>query len=219
MEPKHINLPLPRRPVGEGIFLTIALLITVGVSWLAAENLATQHTGLLGQFASGFWLGLVVLVLSFNITEHGLRSFLVLTLGTFVRTHQLWLEAQEDNPPLLTYGYRCFGRRFIILQLPADGILWLRMGSGQATAMAGKDMNDWQVSVWFDPDAAARKPTRRPTPPDSQQDICVLGYTGPKDIVETFFTQLREAFTQLGLPLAADEEDRWKPPTPTHSID
>jgi hypothetical protein len=127
-----------------------------GTVGLAATNLAAfRDTHPLGLVASGLWLALVAFCLTLAVWQAGVRGAAVACLGPFSRRQ--FMDARPDGDGgVIGFGYQLFGRRFYYLRLAADDIRAVNMSTGQGTALAGRDMNDWSVAVWYRNPAPSR---------------------------------------------------------------
>lgn len=150
--PADPRLPLP--PEG-GICGCGCALVLVGVFVaLAADNLANPSgagaLAVVGGCASVLWLALVAFCLVLAAWQTGLRGSAVAVLGAFARDR--FADARPtDGGTVIGFGFQLFGRRFYYLRLAPDQITSVSIGSGQGTAHAGRDMNDWSVALWYLP--------------------------------------------------------------------
>ncbi len=104
----------------------------------------------------------------------------------------------------MSIGYRLLGRKFNYLVINAQSIESVDWSTGQATAMAGHDMNDWHVAMWFDADEKSRKRAGIHKP---DKGIYIVGPSDRKEKTEAlglaFIAFLREA----GASLTERDED------------
>jgi hypothetical protein len=124
-----------------------------GTVALAVYNLWTQNGHpLYTAIPSVLWLGIVAFGLFVTLYtilyEIGVRETLVAGLGEFSLHH--FVEVERDGERVvIAFGFTLFGMRFDYLRVEREQILSVRMSSGQASALAGRDMNDWHVSLWY----------------------------------------------------------------------
>jgi len=156
-EPPVPRLPLP--PDGGACGVVFAALFVGFFVALAVYNLIAFGTVPMcacGTVASAVWLTLVAYCLALALWQVGLWGSVVALLGPF--SHRQFVDARHtDDGTVIGFGYQLFGRRFYYLRVTTDRITSVDMSSGQGTALAGRDMNDWSVALWYrDPTALAR---------------------------------------------------------------
>ena len=109
--------------------------------------------------------------------DGGISAYLTNRLADLVG--RLFVES-DGKRVAVRFGVQVFGRRLIQKEVPLKAIESVEWSTGQATSMAGRDMNDWQVCLWFyhsDPEKRERqKHFRKP-----DQEIYIIGPSGPKD--------------------------------------
>jgi hypothetical protein len=72
--------------------------------------------------------------------------------------------------------------------------------------MAGHDMNDWCIGMWFDLDVNENRGRRRyGRKPD--QDIYIVGPSGPKGETRTFGLALVDFLCRAGAPMVRGKDD------------
>jgi hypothetical protein len=143
-------------PTGRGCGVIFALVFVGGFVGgfvaLAVDNLADwKATPTIGLVASVLWLAIVAFAIFVTLSalaEIGVRQSIAACLGEFSRHH--FVEAGRDGDrTVIDFGFTLFGIRFDYLRVTGDQILAVRMGTGQASAFAGQDMNDWSVVLWY----------------------------------------------------------------------
>ncbi len=50
---------------------------------------------------------------------------------------------------MIGFGYELFGRPFYYLRVEREWVVSVEMNTGQASHFAGRDMDDWQVALWY----------------------------------------------------------------------
>jgi hypothetical protein len=191
---QELTIPKSRRDV-----IILFVITTVGIlsTSLAVVNIFNR----VAIIASVIWLALVTTILWTPAKRAGgLRRFLTNCLGelfgrNFVEAVSLDAPAKE-----IRFGYELFGHRFIQHSVAIDKIESIEWKTGQATDMAGRDMKDWSVCLWFDHgDPVKSEKKRKWRKPD--QDISIVGPARRKEITEafglSFVTFLRAAGAQL----------------------
>jgi hypothetical protein len=175
-DPPIPNLPLP--PSGGCGCAAGCATALAGTVALAASNLAAPaggRFGACGAAASLVWLALVAFWLALAVWQVGVCGSLVVVLGTLSR-RQFADSRPAGDGVVIGFGYELLGRRFYYLRIAAEDVNSVDMSSGQATANAGHDMEDWSVAVWY----------RNPAPsrfvfPGSRDDLVyIVGPPGPR---------------------------------------
>lgn len=133
------------------ILLVIYAIVVVGVV-AAAFNLVCLRVMPVGVLAaSGAWLLWIGVILRNACKrEGGIRLFLLNRAGEFAPRQIAEIVKSASGEAMLCFGYDLFNRRFYCLKVRCDGIRSVKWSPGQATSLAGHDMKDWYVSVWFD---------------------------------------------------------------------
>jgi len=127
-----------------------AVLVTSVV--LAARNLLDLHEtvegcGVLPALMSAVWLVLVLGACGSSIrTSGGLRAWLTDWMGELAPRGFVRIDGEEA--PVLRFGHLAPGIRFLANgAIPVSAITAVTWSAGQATAMAGRDMDDWIVCI------------------------------------------------------------------------
>lgn len=139
------ELPVPkfkRVVVGVGI-LTAFILFFV---FLAIYNLRNR----MGIIPSTIWLLLVGFVFAGFIKTNGWKKSFTDILGAFSRNEFVRTVRRENAETDFQYGYKIFGKWFSYFTVGLKKIETVEWSTGQASHFAGRDMNDWQVVVWYD---------------------------------------------------------------------
>jgi hypothetical protein len=138
---------------GQGCGVVFALVFVGGCGGgfiaLAVDNLIHfKSTPLYGLVPSVFWLGIVAFVIVVLLCTIGVREMAVAFLGEFSPRH--FVEAGRDGDrTVIGFGFRLFGIRLYYLRLDREQVVSVDMRTGQASAFAGRDMNDWHVALWY----------------------------------------------------------------------
>jgi hypothetical protein len=166
MTPLEMTIPKSR---GMTIFKITITVIVILSSMLAVFNLFNR----ISIIASSIWLIFITMMIwTACKKEGGLRNFLVNRLGDVAGRQFVESVPQDMQPIEVNFGYQLFGHRFIQRTIALDKIETVEWCHGQATDMAGRDMNDWSVYLWFDHDNSAKRKkwSRKP-----DQDIYIVG--------------------------------------------
>ena len=125
----------------------VLIFIVVFFGFLAILNLV-NHVAII---PSAIWLVFVTVTIWNGCREvGGLRRYLVDRCSVFAgRRFVLYLSGQTDSRRI-RFGFEMFGCRVFQRDVQIERIESVEWTPGQATSMAGHDMNDWQVVLWFD---------------------------------------------------------------------
>src|ERR1039458_2812396 len=188
----YLKIPKPRRVVFGAILLTGFLLFFV---FLAAYNLI--H--LVAMIPSTLWLLLVGTVFFGSCKERGAKTFLTEILGAF-SAKEFTRAIRRDDQNEIQFGFEMFGRGFLYFKLPVKKIESVNWSTGQATHLAGRDMKDWQVSVWYDHDDLVKSQKHQKwRKPD--QEIYLVGPTTEKEKTAAFGLTFVELLRKSGATL------------------
>lgn len=205
-KPKQVaRLELPA-PTGSGCGVVLAIVFVGGFVGgfvaLAADNLIHyQTTSLLGLVPSVLWLALVAFVVFMTLFEIGVWGSLVACLGEFSRRH--FVEAVRDGERgVIGFGFELFGRTFYYLRIKYGQVSSVVMDTGQATDLAGHDMNDWSVVLWYhEPRRRLRFGFR------DGEEVYIVGPCGPKQRTAQFFAAFVEFLRAAGVELHPGEKE------------
>lgn len=140
----------------ETIFNAALISIVVFFVLLAVANLLLfNYLPLITLILSLIWLVFVFFQVRRSCREDGgVKQFMIKLAGVFAPSQFAEIVQNDRRRKALYFGYRLFGNRFYYLKIQSDGIKTIDWEMGQASSLAGRDMNDWQVVIWFDADLA-----------------------------------------------------------------
>lgn len=179
MTPYH-EMPIPKsRSVV--VIQFVMTVIVVSFSLLAVVNLCSG----VALIASLFWLAFVTTIIcSGSRQEEGMRPFFISLIGDlFGRRFVEWSPA-DGQPNCIRFGFQLFSRRFVQKSIRIDRIESVEWHTGQAADMAGRDMNDWRIVIWFSHDDTARIEARRKWPRKIGQYLYGVGPSDRKERTE-----------------------------------
>jgi hypothetical protein len=104
----------------------------------------------------------------------GLRRYLVDRFSFFAGRRFVLYPSEQTNSSRIRFGFEIFGRRVFQRDVQIERIESVEWTPGQATSMAGHDMNDWHVVLWFDhcnPEKSQRDHMLR----KPNQDLLIVG--------------------------------------------
>ncbi len=78
--------------------------------------------------------------------------------------------------------------------------------TGQVTDMAGHDMNDWHVALWYDHDNPVKSLKERNLKKPNQ-DVYIVGSSGKKGDTSKFGYSFIEFLRQAGIALAEEKDE------------
>jgi hypothetical protein len=176
---------------GETLWTGFLSFIVVVFGILAVLNLAN----LVAIIPSVIWLLIVTWIVWSGCRDAGgIRRYFCDWLGVFAG-RRFAISANDDTgQPAVRFGYELFGRRFYERTIPLNRIESVEWSPGQATSMAGRDMKDWSVALWYDHgDREKSKKHHMLRKPD--QDVYIVGPSRPKEdtaaLGEDFLSFLR----------------------------
>lgn len=196
-----------RLPCPDGMVLaTLGYLIVLTCLVVAVFNLVrATMVPTVSLMASLLWIGLVVLVVSSNIrNEGGIGQYAINRLGLYSRRHFIRVTFDGRKADTIYVGYSLFGRYREYVTVRAKAISSLDWSPGQATAMSGRDMNDWHVALWYHhPDG----PQRKPFPGVRDEEVFMLGPSGSRARIEALGRQVVEFLVSVGVQLTPGKDE------------
>ena len=201
MQIAELRVPYRSSAIAASIgYLFVLTLVSVAVSNLAF----IRHIPVLTTLASIVWLLLVSwFVLNRVRDEGGVRQFVINRMGLYSRNQ--FVRAQTtDNGVSISIGYVLLARSLNYLTIDATSISSVDWNGGQATSMAGRDMKDWQVALWYYHPQGKK---RQLFPGEREEEICLIGQSGPREQVAVFGKQLVEFLTHIGVDFTPGRDD------------
>jgi hypothetical protein len=207
-EPQQVaRLELPAPGGGCGV-VALACFLSF-FTGLAVYHLATiSHPlpiGAVGVVAAVLWLALMAVGFGSTLFVLGPWGSLVACLGEFSRRH--FVETARDGDRIrIGFGFELFGRTFCYLRIERGQVASVVMDTGQATALAGRDMNDWSVVLWYR--HPRRHLRRRPLPNFRDgEEVYIVGPCGPKQQTAQSFAAFVEFLRAAGVELRPGEKE------------
>lgn len=190
-----------------------AIPATIGCSLLglftlvAAGNLwYAHHVSLTALIASLLWLLLVAfLFVSSVLDEGGIRQFIVNFLGVFSQYHFVCTTPGSDRAITICIGYMLFGRPHYRLSIDLTALSSIDWRTGQGTAISGRDMDDWHVTLWYH---HPEGPRQKSVPGMRSEELFIIGPSGPRETTEAFGQQLVEFLRNAGVQLSEGKDSR-----------
>lgn len=198
-EQKELAIPKSRK-VG-GMILGFDLFV-IAFCILAVVNILTG-TALI---ASSIWLALVAFNLRTQAKERGgFRKWLIFHFGDAIGREFVVASAQPGPPQEIRFEYELFGQRFTYRTVVVPTIRRVEWSPGQGTAMAGYDMNDWQVCLWFVHGDPVRAEKERKWHCRPGHDAVCVGPSTKRATTEVFAHQFAGFLREIGVPLIKSE--------------
>jgi hypothetical protein len=210
--PRSFREHLGRICLVSGIVTVVAVVSALSV----ASLIRFDRMPVVTIVCASVWLGLVICHLVAGVREEkGTRQFLVNRLGSFSRDQFVDVSERDGSELVLGFGFRLFGRRFYYGGIPFMNITSVEWNPGQATDLAGEDMHDWTVAVWYVPEPPAQpRFAGRPRP---DEDLRILGSSGPRSSTESFGLALVDLLAQAGLSVREHSDCKYVTPrVPDH---
>jgi hypothetical protein len=156
---------------------------------------------LLAILASIAWLSLVMLILTASAQRAGgMRQYVVNRLGDFSKKQFVKADNSGSGPAILFFGYDMLGRELYYFKLDTRSVVSVEWSTGQATAQAGRDMNDWHVALWYrHPDG----PPHPPYPGLRDERVYIVGPSGRRQTIEAFGRSFVAFLRDTGVQLAS----------------
>jgi hypothetical protein len=159
-----------------------------------------------GIIPSTLWLLLVGAVLFGFYSERGIQKIAIGILGAFACRQFIWATRRVDGCNEIQLGYQIFHRRFIYLSIPVENIERVHWSAGQASHVAGRDVDDWSVALWYEHGGVetSRRPQKRSR---ADQEIYIVGESGRKDEAAAFGRRVVDFLRDAGTPLLPGKDD------------
>jgi hypothetical protein len=195
----EMNIPKSRGEIVSTGFLSFIVVS----AFLAVLNLANHDAIIL----SIIWLLLVGWILWSKCQDAGgIRGYLIDWLAVFAGRDFVSVPQEDTHQARIRFGYDLFGRRFYQKDIGFDRIESVEWSTGQATSRAGRDMNDWSVTLWYDHgDSERSKKHHMLRKPD--QNIYIVGSSRPKEDTATLGKEFVSFLSGVGVLLVRGEGD------------
>jgi hypothetical protein len=205
------EMPIPYAITSGGrAALVVGYVLLFGLTGLAVFHLAhPQTTPWVVLIAAWIWVLTFVACVWGAADEdggYGPNQFLINRLGTFAGRQFVQIQRHPGETPNVGFGYMMGGRRFDYFRLPLRGIESVEWSSGQATALAGRDMEDWNVFVWYDTGLVIRRFPRLVR--TRGRWVYCVGDSGPKEKRAEFGRRFVDFLRDAGADLVETEEGR-----------
>jgi hypothetical protein len=178
-----------------------------------------RHSSKVTLLCSAVWLLLAGFMLIEPIHEVGLRQLLINVLGSLSQDHFARLAEPHEERKWLIFGFRLLGKTFHFLVIETSGIKKIDWSTGQATALAGRDMNDWQVTIWFRNDSICEGRTWDISFDRDETTLYLIGPSGPRSETNIFGQQFLDLCRRAGLEFESAESQtlfKVRRPCPNH---
>lgn len=196
-----------REHMGHVVGSCLLALIVIFFSALAVSHLRNfANTSAFVLVAATVWLLLVFLGVGTGLVETGgIGAFVTAILGAFSRNQFVDVVAQASGRRILRHGFRLLGLPLYYRKVSLDRITLLKWSPGQATSLAGRDMNDWDVTIWYKPEPPEK--VRYPVGYRPEENLFIVASCGAKSSTAAFGRDLVDFLVVAGLPMMQDEGD------------
>lgn len=196
----HHDMTIPKSS-GEILWTGFLSLIVVVFAFLAVLNLA-NHIAII---PSVIWLLIIAWGLWSGCRDAGgVRRYLIDWLAAFAGRRFVHFQHEDTHQSRIRFGYELFGRHFYQKDIEFDRIESVEWSPGQATSMAGRDMKDWSVALWYDHgDSEMSRKHHRLRKPD--QAVYIVGPSSRKEDVASFGTEFVSFLSGVGVLLIRGE--------------
>ena len=160
---------------------------------LALSNLVNyESVPLFAIIGSVLWLLIVAASVKVNILdERGFHEFFLDRLANLAARRFVEFIPLHGDDLRVRFGFTLLGRDFNHLQIPRAKLASVGWYSGQATDLAGHDMNDWHVDVCYNREGFAYR----------EEEVHVAGPSGPKHEADALVGSLVDFFRTAGIEL------------------
>ncbi|HAA57715.1 MAG TPA: hypothetical protein DCE42_23310 [Myxococcales bacterium] len=166
---------------GALIFSAVLLCVAILITWLAIYNLLSWHkTGLWSILPNILWLMVLLLPLSAHILERGVYQTVRDLLLPFIPPRYVCIDSAQQTFSLYA-GPPAYA--ICLFQLPLEDIQSFSLSAGQATHMAGQDMDDWSMFLHLPPKEQQGE----------HQTIRSIGESGSRATMEAHLYKIIEA--------------------------
>jgi hypothetical protein len=193
------------RPRSQTAWVVGLILFVVAFCILAIMDLFRGDAVL----ASALWLGFVALLVWVHARDAGgLRSYALDTIAAAYGRH--YAQATDGGGPsgYLRFGYDLGRHRFVRRTFPLGAVRSVEWHFGQGTSMAGRDMNDWTVAVWYLHGDEAKDEQMRKWSARPGEEPYVIGPHRPKQETEALGQELVALLRSAGIPLVPGQDDQ-----------
>jgi hypothetical protein len=206
----EMHVLCPRRAVVAVSIVSVILIAFLSFTlWLAIGNLLHPH-GLrwIALACSATWVLIVTGVFAgLCYDAGGVRQQFIRMLGALSSRQFVRIELSASGEPVLCLGYSIVGKNFYYRKVRLDGITGVSWNAGQGSHRVGKDLDDWNVAVWYESAAAQTKlsPWHR-----DREELDIVGMDGPKESIEQLGRSLVDFLCAAGIELVPDVEGNKK---------
>ena len=179
------------------VIMTVAVLFCI----LGTVNLFNR----VAIIPSTIWFVFVIAMMWRACREEGgFRRFLTYRLALLGGRFFVECSPHSVQPAEVHFGYRILGHRYLQREVLLDKIESVEWRPGQGSDMAGRDMKDWSVHLWFDQDDPVKrnKWSRKP-----EQGIHIVGPARRKEETEAFGLSFVDFLRDAGASLVRGEGD------------
>ena len=189
----------------EVVLQTVMTVIVIVFLCLAVLNIIDG----VALIASCLWIAIVGWIVRDGMKNDDIRSiriYLINLLGDLVGNHFAAVSYLDTDSREIIFGFRLFRHRFINKHILIDKIETVEWTAGQATGMAGRDMNDWRVCVWFDHGDPEKSEKQRKWHRKPDQDIYIVGPSTPRVKTEALGLALISLLRSTGAALVPTDK-------------
>ncbi len=195
----RMDLPRSEGAVFEVVFLTVVVVFVA----VALSNLVDyEFVPLYAIILSVVWLLIVASQITTLIYDAGgFRLFIIDRLATLSAHHFVEIIPRHGDDLMVRFRFTSLGLHFNSLQIRRTELASVDWSSGQATMLAGHDMNDWQVHVLYDGRSKKR------TSVSDHQALHIVGPSGPKQEAAALGVSLVDFFRSAGIELHPEKNE------------
>ncbi|MBI1321811.1 hypothetical protein GC170_01290 [bacterium] len=201
------DFPLPL-PGGEG-FGVIGISFLLATFLLAVSNLTIfEPAGRLPKISSALWISMLMFMLVMDIhIAGGIAFWAKCQVARFAKVHWVRIVRNDPWPSTISIGFELFGRDFDRFRIALPDITKIDWTSGQATELAGRDMNDWHVALWY---RKKRRSGNAIRSADEPCDLVLIGPQGTKEETAELGERLVRFLVESGVDLIQVSEAEYR---------
>ena len=194
---------------GGAVFHTVFYTVVVFFVAVAISNLVDyESVPLYAVISSVLWLLIVAFHIKEGISdEGGLRLFIIYRLANLSAHQFVEIIPRHGDDLMVRFGFTLLGRDFNHLQIRRAKLASVAWSWGQATSLAGRDMNDWQVIVGYDCKLSTRWTLGPSESDDPEQAVHIVGPEGPKHEAAALGGSLVDFFRSAGIELHPTKDE------------
>jgi hypothetical protein len=184
-----------KRSRGGPIAATIGTIVVALSVTFAIQNLINR----IALIPSILWLTLLTLALISSLREAGFVSFCRGIVIAFCRRQFLEVKSSSERKRL-EIGSKAFAFDLVEHRIAADDLVELTWRPGQGSDMAGRDVGDWSLFLWYrHGDQALAALQKRRLHPRPEERVVVIGTPQARETAEQLARDVWKFLSESGV--------------------